>query len=304
MEKTVVALFDNLDTAQAAVQELLDSGFGRDDVSVVRTNQADDYTAGNMEQTENDASGAAAGAGIGAVLGGLAGLLVGLGALAIPGIGPIVAVGPLATTLAGAGLGAATGGLVGALADAGMSEREATVYAEGVRRGGTLVTVRTDEYQVGRATEIMNRFTPVDINRRAGEWQSYGSRGHDASAGTYSTSTDAPHTQQAEDMPKGSYQDTFSQDARENPERSYDRTISDMSRGFDAYDRDFRGNWEKSFASSGYRYERYQPAYQYGYNLATDARHQGHDWNDLEPARGVTGNNATPTMHGKTLKRD
>ncbi len=149
MEKTVVALFDSLDTAQTAVQQLIDSGFSRDDISVVRTNQQGDYTSGNMvEGSDHDASGAAAGAGIGAVLGGLAGLLVGLGALAIPGIGPIIAAGPLATTLAGAGLGAATGGLVGALADTGIPESDAGAYAEGVRRGGTLVTVRAGEAQV------------------------------------------------------------------------------------------------------------------------------------------------------------
>ncbi len=70
------------------------------------------------------ADGAAAGAGVGAVLGGLAGLLVGIGALAIPGIGPIIAAGPLAATLAGAGLGAATGGVIGALADAGVPEEK------------------------------------------------------------------------------------------------------------------------------------------------------------------------------------
>jgi hypothetical protein len=144
----------------------------------------------------SDASGAAAGAGIGAVLGGLAGLLVGLGALAIPGIGPIIAAGPLATTLAGAGLGAATGGLVGALADAGIPEGEAGVYAEGVRRGGTLVTVRAGEDMVSRATEIMNRYTPVDINQRTTEWRDSGWSGFDANAGPYSTTTGAPHTGQ------------------------------------------------------------------------------------------------------------
>ena len=125
MERTVVALYDNLDTAQAAVKELLDNGFSRDDISVVRTNQQGDYTSGNVDDPNanaGDASGVAAGAGIGAVLGGLAGLLVGLGALAIPGIGPIIAAGPIATTLAGAGLGAATGGLVGALADVGIPD--------------------------------------------------------------------------------------------------------------------------------------------------------------------------------------
>ena len=304
MEKTVVALFDNLDTAQAAVQELLARGFGRDDISVVRTNQEDDHTTGKMEQTENDASGAAAGAGIGAVLGGLAGLLVGLGALAIPGIGPIVAAGPLVTTLAGAGLGAATGGLVGALADAGMSEREAAAYAEGVRRGGTLVTVGTDEDQVGSATDILNRFTPVDINRRAGEWQSSGWRGHDAGAGPYSTSTGAPHTQQAEDMPKGSYQAGMGLTG-ENSGGTYEGTGSAGYTGsgttyqgsgsftsntgaesggatarFQDYDQDFRSDWESNYRNTGFGYERYQPAYQYGWQLGE--QYQGRDWNDFE----------------------
>ena len=199
MERTVVALYDNLDTAQAAVKELLDNGFSRDDISVVRTNQQGDYTSGNADDPNanaGDASGIAAGAGIGAVLGGLAGLLVGLGALAIPGIGPIIAAGPIATTLAGAGLGAATGGLVGALADVGIPESEAGYYAEGVRRGGTLVTVRAGEDTVSRATEVMNRFAPVDINQRAGQWQSSGWSGFDANAGPYSTRTGAPHTGQ------------------------------------------------------------------------------------------------------------
>ncbi len=206
MEKTVVALFDILDSAQAAVQELLDKGFSHDDISVVRTNQQGDYTSGNMAENDADASSAAAGAGIGAVLGGLAGLLVGLGALAIPGIGPIIAAGPLATTLAGAGLGAATGGLVGALADTGIPEQEAGAYAEGVRRGGTLVTVRADEGRVVRATEILNRFNPVDINQQVETSDASPAGGYDASAGPYSTATGAPHTQQAEDMPAGRYQ--------------------------------------------------------------------------------------------------
>jgi hypothetical protein len=199
MEKTVVALFDNLDTAQTAVKELLNNGFARDDISVIRTNQQGDYTSGNMvEPGEGDASGAAAGAGIGAVLGGLAGLLVGLGALAIPGVGPIIAAGPIATTLAGAGIGAATGGLVGALADTGLPEKEAGAYAEGVRRGGTLVTVRVDEDQVGKATEVLDRFTPVDINQQAGEWQSSGWSGYDANAGPYSGSTGESDAEQSD----------------------------------------------------------------------------------------------------------
>jgi hypothetical protein len=293
MDKTVVALFDNLDTAQTAVKELLNNGFARDDISVVRTNQQGDYTSGNtVEPGEGDASGAAAGAGIGAVLGGLAGLLVGLGALAIPGIGPIIAAGPIATTLAGAGIGAATGGLVGALADTGIPEKEAGAYAEGVRRGGTLVTVRANADEITRATEVLNRFTPVDINQRAGEWQSSGWSGYDANAGPYDSPTDAADAEQA-NMPVGSDQTGMAMTA-ENDNGTYGSTGSTgytgtgtssaglgsgSARRFEDYDPEFRIDWESNYRDTGFGYERYQPAYQYGWQLGEQYR--GQEWNDF-----------------------
>ena len=98
------------------------------------------------------------GAGIGAAVGGIGGLLAGLGLIAIPGIGPVVAAGWLAATAAGAAggalVGAAAGGLVGALTQAGVPENDAHVYAEGIRRGGTLVTAKVDEPLVPTARNI------------------------------------------------------------------------------------------------------------------------------------------------------
>jgi hypothetical protein len=63
----------------------------------------------------------------------------------------------------------------------------------------------------------------------------------------------------------------------------YDRTVSDMSRSFDTFNQDFRSDWQRSYGSSGYDYQRYQPAYQYGYNLATDAKYRSQNWSDIEP---------------------
>ncbi|RPI29109.1 MAG: DUF2382 domain-containing protein [Chloroflexota bacterium] len=104
------------------------------------------------------------------MLGGLGGLLVGLGLLAIPGIGPVLAAGPIVTTLAGAGVGAAAGGLVGALVNAGIPSEQAEMYVEGVKQGGTLVTVTTSDDRAGRAVDIMNRYNPIDMeNRRSGK---------------------------------------------------------------------------------------------------------------------------------------
>lgn len=121
---------------------------------------------------DGEDSNVVAGAGLGAAFGGLVGLLAGLGALVIPGIGPIVAAGPLASTLAGATVGAATGGLVGALSEIGVPEEEARHYAEAVRRGGTVIAVRAvDEHMVDRARVIMDRHGALNLRQRVVRWQ-------------------------------------------------------------------------------------------------------------------------------------
>ena len=103
----------------------------------------------DRDGTDDRAEGAAAGAGIGATVGGAAGLLAGLGLLAIPGLGPVVAAGWLVSTAAVAAAGGATGGIIGALSQSGIGEDDAHVYAEGVRRGGTLVTARIPDARSG-----------------------------------------------------------------------------------------------------------------------------------------------------------
>lgn len=171
--RTVVGLYDRFEDAQKAVHALTDAGFDRNNISMVARDKDGEYTRQLDQRGEGEdvTDGAATGAGIGAVLGGLGGLLVGLGALAIPGIGPVIAAGPLISTLAGAGIGAAAGGIVGALVDLGIPEEHAQAYAEGVRRGGTLVTLRADDAKADQGVSIMNRFNPVDINHRMQAWR-------------------------------------------------------------------------------------------------------------------------------------
>jgi len=108
-----------------------------------------------------------------------------LGALAIPGVGPIVAAGWLVATLTGAGVGAAAGGLVGSLTGAGVSEADAQVHAEGVRRGGTLVTVRADEAQAGRIETVLDGRTPVNLATRRTEYETEGWANFNPSAVPY-----------------------------------------------------------------------------------------------------------------------
>jgi hypothetical protein len=188
MTHNIIALYDDVETARKVVEELKNAGIASADISLVAHDAEGQYA----RSLGAEGSASAAGAGIGAVLGGLGGLLVGLGALVIPGVGPVLAAGPLATALSGlvgAGVGAiaggATGGLIGALVDWGVPEEEAQYYTEGVRRGGTLVTARVEDDWFDRARAIMNRYDPVDINERAAQWRQTGWGGYDVKASPY-----------------------------------------------------------------------------------------------------------------------
>jgi hypothetical protein len=177
MTRTVSRLYDSYTQAQRAVEALENAGFTPSEVSLI-SRYRDDHTLAD------DASGAATGATAGAVAGGTAGLLAALGVIAIPGIGPLVAAGVLATTLAGAAGGGVVGGLLGALTDYGVSEEEAHVYSEGVRRGSSLVTVRADDERAARAEVILNAHQPVDTRRRRDAYAKSGWSKYDpASAG-------------------------------------------------------------------------------------------------------------------------
>jgi hypothetical protein len=163
--QTVSGLFDTYADATKAVHALKDAGLESTDISLI-ANTAADLTP----EVDPVAKDTAAGAEVGAVLGAGGGLLAGLGVLAIPGIGPVVAGGWLIAAamgaLAGAGLGAATGGLIGVLTEGGIPRSDAHVYAEGVRRGGALVTVRVPESRVDEAVELLAQSGAVDLDER------------------------------------------------------------------------------------------------------------------------------------------
>ncbi len=166
--RTVSGLYDTYEQASNAVAALEDAGISSDDISVVSPD------AGTVSATDSGGSGTAEGAGVGAALGGIGGLLAGLGAFAIPGIGPVVGAGWLAATLVGAAAGGVAGGLLGSLTDAGIDERDAHVYAEGVRRGGTLVIARVDEAQADAAQAILGKSGSIDTGLRRSEYETGG----------------------------------------------------------------------------------------------------------------------------------
>lgn len=186
--KTVVGSFDSHSHASQAAAKLLSAGFMQSDINVISNNTT---RAGASDDSRNDratseTSGVTTGALTGGALGGAAGIAVSMLGLAVPGIGPILAAGALATVLAGAGAGAVAGGLIGGLTDMGVSDSDAEYYAESVRRGGSLVTVRVDESRVDEAESILRDQGGIDIEERAGKWHSDGWEGFDEKASTFS----------------------------------------------------------------------------------------------------------------------
>jgi uncharacterized protein (TIGR02271 family) len=187
MKSTLTALFDDYDAATEAVRRLKEIGIQDADISLVSGSEKD--RSSTARDVDDDAvSDAGKGAAIGGAIGGGAGLLAGLGMLAIPGLGPVVAAGWLASTLAGLAAGATTGGLIGALVDTGLSEDEAHAYAEGIRRGGTLVSARVEESLVETAVDILDVEGTVDMGQREAQWRSEGW------AGRFGEASSAPLT--------------------------------------------------------------------------------------------------------------
>ncbi len=187
MTTTISRLYDNYADAERAVTRLEGAGVPHSDISLVSNNSDNWYSArsGKVDRdrdgVDDRAEGAGTGAGIGAGLGGAAGLLAGLGLLAIPGLGPVVAAGWLASTAVGAAAGAATGGIVGALTEAGISKEDASRYAEGVRRGGTLVSPRVADQDRARLDALLNE-RAVNLQDRSMAWQKSGWTDFDAAS--------------------------------------------------------------------------------------------------------------------------
>lgn len=190
MTQTVSGLFDSYDDARQAIHDLEAAGVPHHDISIVSNNAKGEHQIEKAHQADEAGRDAGRGAEIGGAVGGVGGLLAGLGLLAIPGLGPVVAAGWLASTavgaVAGGAIGAATGGLVGALTHAGVSESDAHVYAEGVRRGGTLVTARVadDKAEAARAV-LAHPDRAVDLGVRGDAYRQAGWSRFDEAAPAY-----------------------------------------------------------------------------------------------------------------------
>jgi hypothetical protein len=254
MSKTVVALFRNAEDAQRALSELAKQGFRPGDVSLIAHDGSGKYSK-LLEKESRERYEVGSAAGTGAAIGSAAGLMLGLAALAIPGVGPIVATGPLAAALAGAGIGAAAGGLLGSLVELGVPHSEAGYFAEGLRRGGTLLVVRCNDDEVDRVERILNRNGAQDIDEHAEEWRKSGWTGFDPNS---------------EGSPTALKTRTV---------RVYDPDRSDVP---DPSDEEYRRHFEATFKAERNRYNDYSAAYRFGATVGKNPRYQAFEWDEIE----------------------
>jgi hypothetical protein len=353
VKKTMVALFDDLETAESAVRALRAAGVAGERVSLVARN-AGDAGAGAMA-TGKPADAAGAGAGVGALAGGLGGLLLGLGALTITGIGPVLAAGPLGTALsallgagAGAVAGGVTGGLLGALVDMGVPEDEAEYYAEGVRRGGALVAAEVEgtadaaAAAADRIRAVLAEHSPLDLRDRAATWRERGWRGYDEAAPAFddeetrrerellrmrdvanmppvagdtglglpgAAGADAPDEMRAatdwtdddagRDTAGGLEVKVEVDEVAFTVDETAGRPVAEEGEPGGEAERGtlqaaWRGHYQSRLATSGKRYEHFEPAYYYGWHLGREARYQDDDWDRLEPEARATWERRNP----------
>jgi hypothetical protein len=160
----VFGIYQTTHQAEQAVDRLMAAGFSSDDISVLLPDNRSTKEFAHEKNTKAP-EGAATGVTAGAALGGTLGCLAGLGALAIPGVGPFIAAGPLVASLAGLGVGGAVGGLIGALVGMGIPEYEAKRYEGRIKEGGVLLSVHCDTSdEITRAKDLLKNTGAQDIS--------------------------------------------------------------------------------------------------------------------------------------------
>ncbi|HKU25795.1 MAG TPA: hypothetical protein VJQ54_10015 [Candidatus Sulfotelmatobacter sp.] len=247
MAKSVFGIARTEDQAIRIANDLRAAGFRDNDISVLFPDKQGTRDFAHEQHTKAP-EGAVSGAVTGGVIGGALGWLVGIGSLAIPGLGPFIAAGPILAALSGVAAGGTAGGIVGALVGMGIPEYEAKRYEGKIREGNILISVHTDNSdEVSRAK---------DIFRNAG----------------------------AEDI---AYTGEESVDGQTR-DASYDASVRRSTEPYEAqpytlYEPSFRENFTSMYGHTGRPYTDYEPAYRYGYSLATDPRYRDSEWDVVEP---------------------
>ncbi len=258
-------MFDRMIGAEDAIQQLESAGIPRNDISLV--------AQGECAQAASETSSLVAGAGAGAAIGGVAGLLLGLVGFAIPGIGPILAAGPIAAAFTAGGIGAAAGGIFGALKRMNIPESDARYYADAVRSGCALLLVKArNRAEAEQARQVLNRTSVAEKAQFASA---------DADADSAATS---PSDIQAVHLRGGSGAQTPSPAGGARVYNIDERETRLAKAGFEHLEAAWQSGFAAAFQHLGYRYEQFRPAYRYGHALGDGdgAPHETRAWTEIE----------------------
>jgi hypothetical protein len=248
MAKAVFGIAKSEPQAIRIANDLRSAGFSDNDISVLFPDKAGTRDFAHEQHTKAP-EGAVSGVAAGGIIGGALGWLVGIGSLAIPGVGPFIAAGPILAALSGVAAGGTVGGVVGGLIGMGIPEYEAKRYEGKLREGNILISVHAENSdEVSRAKQIFKNAGAEDV-AYSGEESVNGKSRTDAYESSASTSP----------MPA--------------PEVG----------PYSAYDAVFREDFTRMYGRTGRQYVDYEPAYRYGYTLATDPRYRDRDWDVVEP---------------------
>jgi uncharacterized membrane protein len=174
--KTVAGIFPTMLEAHNVMRELEGIGIPENALSIVAGNESDRHKE-YLEKAQKASESTTAAAASGASFGGGMGIVATLVALSIPGVGPFIAAGAMATVLAGLGIGAVSGGLIAAFHHMGISHEEAPLYEEAVRRGSIMLIAKVDDTAEPQVTDLMRRGGARDLRQEADTWRESGWKG-------------------------------------------------------------------------------------------------------------------------------
>jgi hypothetical protein len=248
MAKSVFGIAKTEEQAIRIANDLRMAGFSGNDISVLYPDKQGSRDFAHEHHTKAP-EGATSGVVAGGVIGGALGWLVGIGSLAIPGVGPFIAAGPILAALGGVAAGGSIGGIVGALIGMGIPEYEAKRYEGKIRKGNILISVHAENSdEVSRAKDIFKNAGAEDV--------SY--------TGEKSVKADSRAT------------------SNDDSERMSTAQVHQFE-PYSSYEPAFREHFMSMYVQSGYQYADYEPAYRYGYILAADPRYRDSDWYVVEP---------------------
>ncbi|MBX3062432.1 MAG: hypothetical protein KF726_05620 [Anaerolineae bacterium] len=255
--KTVSAYFDRVSDGWSAVQALLDAGIPRDQISFIASQDAMKAIRERPEEATTEKGSTGSGVAAGSVIGGAAGSLLSLlAAAALPGVGAVLAFGPLFSAFAGGVAGSVAGGYIGARLKWQQADEETQAYyTEGVRRGGALLFVDASAADAEHLHNLLQQHNGTDVRKRAQQWQSEGWQ------------------------PALSQVDEDEQTKPDNASRSGKFPgVPPFTEIVPVYQQHFA----ETFPKQGYKFPDFSAGYMYGYNLANDERYRDQAWSEIE----------------------